>query len=127
MRSYRKKIECLIALACLCFALGACAPKSGTTSVEPVDATLQAELSPDQQLADFLGESVPGITQVFSETSLGPSVRVTAQNGYVSALKEFCREGVASTPRGSTRIAACKDVKTERWKLAPVIFGEGAL
>ena len=106
-----------------CLTLTACASKT-PLSTEPEQAPV---LSPDQQLAQFLGESAPGSSSAFANTSLGNSVTVTTQGAYVSGLGEFCREGVATTNQGKTRIAACQDRKTEAWRLAPAIFGHGAL
>ena len=106
-----------------CLTLTACASKT-PLSTEPEQAPV---LSPDQQLAQFMGESAPGSSSVFANTSLGNNVTVTTQGAYVSGLGEFCREGVAATNQGKTRIAACQDRKTEAWRLAPAIFGHGAL
>ena len=115
---------CLLLLLCLlCVTLVSCAPRQ-PLSTEPEQAPV---LSPDQQLAQFLGESAPGSSSAFANTSLGNSVTVTTQGAYVSGLGEFCREGVAATNQGKTRIAACQDRKTEAWRLAPAIFGHGAL
>lgn len=106
-----------------CMVLAACAPQSlqTTTSTPP------QEPSPDQRMANFLGTAVTGTSASFSGTTLGNSVTVTAKDIYVSALGELCREGVATTSHGLTRIAACREDETSPWQLAPAIFGKEAL
>lgn len=106
-----------------CMILAACAPLNRqTTAPAPAPAP-----SPDQRLADFLGTAVTGTSASFSGTTLGSSVTVTAKDVYVSALGELCREGVATTSHGLTRIAACRKDETSPWQLAPAIFGKEAL
>lgn len=105
-----------------CMVLAACAPQSlQTTTSTP------QEPSPDQRMANFLGTAVTGTSASFSGTTLGNSVTVTAKDVYVSALGELCREGVATTSHGLTRIAACREDETSPWQLAPAIFGKEAL
>ena len=108
-------------LFCIIFA--ACAPQNRqTTTPDPAPT-----LSPDQRLADFLGTAVTGTSASFSGTTLRGSITVTAKDVYVSALGELCREGLATTQRGLTRIAACRSDETAAWQLAPAIFGKEAL
>lgn len=107
-----------------CMLLAACAPQNRQTTTSP-DPTPTP--SPDQQLANFLGTAVTGTSASFSGTTLGNSVTVTAKDVYVSALGELCREGVATTSHGLTRIAACREDETSPWQLAPAIFGKEAL
>lgn len=112
-------------LCVFCLLLVSCAPRSS----KPVNTeqTPQAVLSPDQQLALFMGESQPGLSASFTGTSFGETVTATTRDAYVSALGEFCREGVASTSGGNTRISACQDKQNNEWRLAPIIFRRGAL
>lgn len=106
-----------------CMALVACAPQNRQTETSaPGPAP-----SPDQQMATFLGTATTGTSATFSGTTLGNSVTVTAKDVYVSALGELCREGVATTSHGLTRIAACRKDETAPWQLAPAIFGKEAL
>lgn len=106
-----------------CVILAACAPLNRqTTAPAPTQP-----LSPDQRLADFLGTAITGTSASFSGTTLGNSVTVTVKDVYVSALGELCREGVATTTHGLTRIAACRKDETAPWQLAPAIFGKEAL
>lgn len=108
-----------------CMILAACAPLNRqTTTPAPTPAPAP---SPDQRLADFLGTAVTGASASFSGTTLGSSVTVTAKDVYVSALGELCREGLATTSHGLTRIAACRKDETAPWQLAPAIFGKEAL
>ena len=107
----------------LCILLAACAPQSPQTTAP----TPEAAPSPDQRMADFLGTARTGTSASFAGTTLGGSVTVTAKDVYVSALGELCREGVATTPRGLTRIAVCRKSETAPWQLAPAIFGQEAL
>ncbi len=106
-----------------CMLLVACAPQNR----QPTAPAPAPTLSPDQRLADFLGTAVTGTSASFSGTTLGSSVTVTAKDVYVSALGELCREGVATTSHGLTRIAACRKDETAPWQLAPAIFGKEAL
>lgn len=106
-----------------CMVLAACAPQSQQTTT----STPPQEPSPDQRMANFLGTAVTGTSASFSGTTLGNSVTVTAKDVYVSALGELCREGVATTSHGLTRIAACRKDETSPWQLAPAIFGKEAL
>ncbi len=106
-----------------CMVLAACAPQNHQTKTSaPVPPP-----SPDQQMANFLGTAVTGTSASFSGTTLGNSVTVTAKDVYVSALGELCREGVATTSHGLTRIAACRKDEASPWQLAPAIFGKEAL
>lgn len=106
-----------------CMMLAACAPQNQqTTTTAPAPAP-----SPDQRMANFLGTAVTGTSASFSGTSLGSSVTVTAKDVYVSALGELCREGLATTSHGLTRIAACRKDENTPWQLAPAIFGKEAL
>lgn len=105
----------------LCLLMAACAPQNRQVSLKE-----EAAPSPDQQLITFLGTAHTGTTAAFSNTTLG-SVTVTAKDIYVSALGELCREGLAITPRGNTRIAVCRKDENAPWQLAPTIFCEGAL
>ena len=106
-----------------CLLLAACAPQ-GRQAATPAPAPTP---SPDQRMADFLGTALTGTSASFAGTSLGSSVTVTTKDVYVSALGELCREGVATTSRGLTRIAACRKDETAPWQLAPAIFGKEAL
>lgn len=106
-----------------CILLAACAPQSPQTAAPAPEAAP----SPDQRMADFLGTAVTGTSASFSGTTLGNSVTVTAKDVYVSALGELCREGVATTSHGLTRIAACRKDEASPWQLAPAIFGKEAL
>lgn len=106
-----------------CMALAACAPQTpqtGTSAPAPAP-------SPDQRMADFLGTAITGTSASFAGTTLGNTVTVTAKDVYVSALGELCREGIATTSHGLTRIAACRKDETAPWQLAPAIFGKEAL
>lgn len=105
----------------LCLLMAACAPQN--RQVSPEEKPMP---TPDQQLASFLGTAHTGATAAFSNTTLG-SITVTAKDVYVSALGELCREGIAITPRGNTRIAVCRKGEDTPWQLAPTIFCEGAL
>lgn len=107
----------------VCVVLAACAPLNQQTAALPT----KAEPSPDQRMADFLGTALTGTSASFSGTTLGNTVTVTAKDVYVSALGELCREGVATTSHGLTRIAACRKDETAPWQLAPAIFGKEAL
>lgn len=107
----------------VCMALAACAPQNPQTAAPSPEAAP----SPDQRMADFLGTAVTGTSASFSGTTLGNAVTVTAKDVYVSALGELCREGVATTSHGLTRIAACRKNETAPWQLAPAIFGKEAL
>lgn len=114
-----KKLCLLIALLCL----AACAPRSSQTN----DPAAPPVLSPDQQMANFLGDSHPGASASFSGTSYGDYVTVTTREDYISALGELCREGLVNSSGGITRIAVCRDKKEQAWRLAPRIFPQGAL
>lgn len=105
----------------LCLLMAACAPQNRQVSPEEAPAP-----APDQQMVTFLGTAHTGATAAFSNTTLG-SVTVTAKDVYISALGELCREGLAITPRGNTRIAVCRKDENAPWQLAPTIFSEGAL
>lgn len=107
-----------------CMLLAACAPQNQQTAASAPEA---AAPSPDQRMADFLGTAHTGTSASFSGTTLGGSVTVTAKDVYISALGELCREGLATTPHGLTRIAACRKTETAPWQLAPAIFGKEAL
>lgn len=107
----------------VCMVLAACAPQNPQPAAPPPEAAP----SPDQRMADFLGTAVTGTSASFSGTTLGNTVTVTAKDVYVSALGELCREGVATTSHGLTRIAACRKDETAPWQLAPAIFGKEAL
>lgn len=107
----------------VCLLLAACASRSDH-AVAPTD---QPVLSPDQQMANFLGDSHPGATASFSGTSYGDYVTVTTREDYISALGELCREGLVNGSGGITRIAVCRDKKEQSWRLAPRIFPQGAL
>lgn len=107
----------------VCMVLAACAPQNHQTATSAPEAAL----SPDQRMAEFLGTAVTGTSAVFSGTTLGNSVTVTAKDVYVSALGELCREGIATTSHGLTRIAACRKGENSPWQLAPAIFGKEAL
>lgn len=106
-----------------CLLLAACAPQNQQTAAPAPEAVP----TPDQRMADFLGTAVTGTSATFSGTALGKSVTVTAKDVYVSALGELCREGLATTSHGLTRIAACRKDKEAPWQLAPAIFGKEAL
>ena len=112
----------LLTILC-CLLLTACAPQSQQT-VAPVPETAP---SPDQRMANFLGTAVTGTSATFSGTTMGNSVTVTAKDVYVSALGELCREGLATTSYGLTRIAVCRKNETAPWQLAPAIFGKETL
>lgn len=103
--------------------LAACAPRKN----KPADIPVPPVPSPDQQMADFLGDSQPGASASFSGTSYGENVTVTIRDDYISALGELCREGLVTNSTGTTRIAACRDKEARRWRLAPSIFPKGAL
>ena len=105
----------------LCLLMAACAPQNRQVPPEKAPAP-----TPDQQLVSFLGSAHTGATAAFSNTTLG-SVTVTAKDVYVSALGELCREGIATTSHGLTRIAACRKDEAAPWQLAPAIFGKEAL
>lgn len=105
----------------LCLLMAACAPQNRQVPPEKAPAP-----TPDQQLVSFLGSAHTGATAAFSNTTLG-SVTVTAKDVYISGLGELCREGLAITPRGNTRIAVCRKDENAPWQLAPTIFCEGAL
>lgn len=107
----------------VCLMLAACAPRSEQASVPEH----QPPLSPDQQMANFLGDSHPGASASFSGTSYGDYVTVTTREDYISALGELCREGLVNNSKGITRIAVCRDKKEQSWRLAPRIFPQGAL
>lgn len=107
----------------VCLLLAACAPRNDQ-AVAPAD---QPVLSPDQQMANFLGDSHPGASASFSGTSYGDYVTVTTREDYISALGELCREGLVNNSKGVTRIAVCRDKKEQSWRLAPRIFPQGAL
>lgn len=111
----------LLILFCL---LSACAPSGQQAAKQTLDSP---QTTPDQQLADFLGTAHTGTSAAFSGSSLGQTVTVTTQSVYISALGELCREGLAATPRGTTRIAVCRENETAPWRLAPAIFGQEAL
>ncbi len=113
----------VLLLLALCFSLTACA----RNGFGPGEANLEPVLTPDQMMAKFLGETPPGQSSVFLNTSFGDSVTVMTQDAYISGLGEFCRGGIATTSRGNTRTAACQDKKTQEWHMAPAIFGHGAL
>lgn len=109
----------------LCLLLAGCSLKSGTRQ-ESLTPDLQPVLSPDQQLALFVGDNPPGSTASFADTSLAAgTVQATTYDAYVSALGEFCREAVVDDGRGNVKIAACKDKTTGQWRLAPAIFMRG--
>ncbi|MBQ7738733.1 MAG: hypothetical protein IJT59_03660 [Desulfovibrionaceae bacterium] len=80
-------------------------------------------LSPDDQMAEFIGNAREGASRTFMDTSYGTAT-VTAGRAYQSALNIPCREAYV---QGSLRtgIAACKD-EERGWILAPEIFGDGA-
>lgn len=103
--------------------LAACAPRKN----KPVDLPAPPVPSPDQQMADFLGDSLPGTSASFAGTSYGANVTVTIRDDYISALGELCREGLVTNSGGTTRIAACRDKEHKQWRLAPSIFPKGAL
>lgn len=107
----------------VCLLLAACAPRSDQTSAPEH----QPLLSPNQQMANFLGNSHPGASASFSGTSYGDYVTVTIREDYISALGELCRKGLVNSSEGITRIAACRDKKEQSWRLAPRIFPQGAL
>lgn len=107
----------------VCLLLAACAPRTDQ-AVAPAD---QPVLSPDQQMANFLGDSHPGASASFSGTSYGDYVTVTTREDYISALGELCREGLVNNSKGITRIAVCRDKKKQSWRLAPRIFAQGVL
>ncbi len=106
-----------------CLLLAACAPRSQ----QAPDSAAQPVLSPDQQMANFLGDSQPGASASFSGTSYGTYATVTVRDDYISALGELCREGIVNSSGGISRIAACRDKKEQQWYLAPRIFAQGAL
>ena len=115
--------QALLLVACLLMV--ACAPRSEQTRAAVPDP---AVLSPDQQMADFLGSGQPGTAASFSGTSYGAHGTVTVREEYVSALGELCREGLLNGSGGTTRIAACRDREGKHaWRLTPAIFGQGAL
>ena len=103
--------------------LVSCAPRQN----KPADLPEPTVPSPDQQMADFLGDSQPGASASFAGTSYGENVTVTIRDDYISALGELCREGLVTNSGGTTRIAACRDKKAKQWRLAPYIFPKGAL
>ena len=107
----------------VCLLLAACAPRNNDQAA-PAN---QPVLSPDQQMANFLGDSHPGASASFSGTSYGDYVTVTTREDYISALGELCREGLINSSGGITRIAVCRDKKEQAWRLAPRIFPQGAL
>ena len=112
-----------VLLVLFCLLLTACAPQNQQTTTSAPEAAP----SPDQRMANFLGTAVTGTSASFSGTTLGSSVTVTAKDVYVSALGELCREGIATTSHGVTRIAACRKDENAPWQLAPAIFGKEAL
>lgn len=114
-----KKFCLLIPLICL----AACAPRSEQAAAPEI----QPVLSPDRQMANFLGDSHPGASASFSGTIYGDYVTVTTREDYISALGELCREGLVNSSGGITRIAVCRDKKEQAWRLAPRIFPQGAL
>lgn len=107
----------------ICLLLAACAPRNEQAN----DPMAQPVLSPDQQMANFLGDSQPGASASFSGTSYGAYVTVTTREDYISALGELCREGLVNGSGGITRIAVCRDKEGQQWRLAPRIFPQGAL
>ena len=107
----------------VCLLLAACAPRNNDQAA-PAN---QLILSPDQQMANCLGDSHPGASASFSGTSYGDYVTVTTREDYISALGELCREGLVNSSGGITRIAVCRDKKEQAWRLAPRIFPQGAL
>lgn len=107
----------------ICLLLAACAPRNK----QATDPTAQPVLSPDQQMANFLGDSQPGDSSSFTGTSYGAYATVTVREDYISALGELCREGLVNNSAGISRIAACRDKKEQQWRLAPRIFAQGAL
>lgn len=106
-----------------CLLLTACA----TRNQQVAAPSAQPEMSPDQQMADFLGGSQPGSSASFSGTSYGALVTVTSRENYISALGELCREGLVKGYGGITRIAACRDKEESQWHLSPNIFPQGSL
>ena len=97
-----------------------------STRQESLTPDLKPVLSPDQELALFVGENPPGSSASFADTSLAAgTVQATTYDAYVSALGEFCREAVVNDGRGNIKVAACKDKITGQWKLAPAIFLRG--
>lgn len=107
----------------ICLLLAACAPRNEQAN----DLTAQPAISPDQQMANFLGDSQPGASASFSDTSYGDYVTVITREDYISALGELCREGLVNSSGGITRIAVCRDKEEQAWRLAPRIFPQGAL
>lgn len=110
-------------LVLFCLLLSSCAPRSEQAAAPEI----QPVLSPDQQMANFLGDRQPGASASFSGTSYGDYVTVTTREDYISALGELCREGLVNSSGGITRIAVCRDKKEQAWRLAPRIFPQGAL
>ena len=95
-----------------------------TTNVPTSDVETKRVLSPDDQMAEFIGNAHEGATRTFVATHYG-DVTVTAGRAYHSALNIPCREAYV---QGGirTRVSACKD-KERGWILAPEILGDGAL
>lgn len=84
-------------------------------------------LTPDAELARFIGQSSEGAAATFSGTRLGSTAGVTVGGAYTSALGLFCRRAQAFTGgMARQRIAACQEAGG-RWVLAPGIFADGAI
>ena len=116
-------MRALIYVIMLLLSTTACSTAHKTPNL-PTAPETRIVLSPDDQMAEFIGNAVEGSTRTFTDTRYGTAT-VTAGRGYHSALNIPCREAyVQGNVR--TRVSACKD-EQRGWILAPEILGDGAL
>lgn len=92
----------------------------------PVPEPEQTALTP---VMEFMIENEPGASASLTDDSFGGEVRITMEEGFLSAASEMCKRAtLLSAQHEAEIIVICRpaySTEANAWRLAPRVWGKG--